>query len=372
MIEKIVSLKPIEYYINEALKIIEAFLGPNGKKYRLELRKAQLRSSKQQLKIIVFNQTRWLSRLNALKRLLALKAEIQFVALSGGSDPRALLSMARDDRFWNKLNVVIIPMLECFGRATNLVQANEATLLTVNDAMFGMKNYIENCKLSADLGVAASTEKVFKTGACAVIEDYLSRYIASTDHHAYHSISLLTDCKVSEENYSLSLEWLCKWGADFLLFYSSKFSSVINFEGVDNSKLESMINRQFAHFEAGSGPFSMKSKLLNDFTVPINDLSFKKDSGCLTQIDWKLFWSRMTRFAAEISIIALCLLSIGVSEAVCERSFSLQGLTHSKIRNRMKEDVVEAELRIKMHNYNDDIDNMYNQTDADELSSDED
>jgi hypothetical protein len=68
-----------------------------------------------------------------------------------------------------------------------------------------------------------------------------------------------------------------------------------------------------------------------------------------------------------LATIALCLLSIGISEATVERSFSIQKLTHNDIRNRLAADIVQAEMRIRfnksvandlfnnleMNNYND-------------------
>jgi hypothetical protein len=57
----------------------------------------------------------------------------------------------------------------------------------------------------------------------------------------------------------------------------------------------------------------------------------------------------MRRTVPELGGVALCLLSIGISEASCERSFSLQGLTHSKVRNRMNNDLVEGEMRIRFN-----------------------
>ena len=40
---------------------------------------------------------------------------------------------------------------------------------------------------------------------------------------------------------------------------------------------------------------------------------------------------------------------MGVSEASAERSFSDQKFVHSKVRNRLDEDVVEAEMRIRFN-----------------------
>ena len=70
------------------------------------------------------------------------------------------------------------------------------------------------------------------------------------------------------------------------------------------------------------------------------------------EVDWKLFWTKYYHICPHLSIVALCLLSIGISEACVERSFSIQKLTHSDTRNRMKEDIVEAEMRLRFNKQN--------------------
>jgi hypothetical protein len=50
-----------------------------------------------------------------------------------------------------------------------------------------------------------------------------------------------------------------------------------------------------------------------------------------------------------LSFIAICIFSIGISEASAERSFSDQKFVHSKIRNRLNEDIVQSEMRIRFN-----------------------
>jgi len=59
MIEKIVALKPIEEYISDAIKLIDAFTTTEGKKFRIYLRNYQLTHGiKQPLKLVMYNSTR--------------------------------------------------------------------------------------------------------------------------------------------------------------------------------------------------------------------------------------------------------------------------------------------------------------------------
>ena len=74
----------------------------------------------------------------------------------------------------------------------------------------------------------------------------------------------------------------------------------------------------------------------------------------------------MRKLAPELGNVAICLLSLGISEASCERSFSIQQLTHSKVRNRLNEDIVQAEMRIRYNTLE-----MNSMLETEELSDDE-
>lgn len=55
-------------------------------------------------------------------------------------------------------------------------------------------------------------------------------------------------------------------------------------------------------------------------------------------------WRFFLNTAKELAMCALALLSITASEAAVERSFSRQGLIHSKLRNRSKDDSIHGQM----------------------------
>lgn len=59
------------------------------------------------------------------------------------------------------------------------------------------------------------------------------------------------------------------------------------------------------------------------------------------------YWQRASKFASELSILALRILFISPSSASTERSFSLQKQIHSPARNKLKEESVEKLLAIR-------------------------
>src|SRR3954462_12240618 len=99
MIHDIVRLAPIQRYIDDALALLDPFTTKEGKKLRLEFRRAQVAIRKTPLKLIMYNETRWLSRYSAIERLIKLKPQLQIVALSGGLDPRLKLANAKENQF---------------------------------------------------------------------------------------------------------------------------------------------------------------------------------------------------------------------------------------------------------------------------------
>ncbi len=174
----------------------------------------------------------------------------------------------------------------------------------------------------------------------------MKNYIASTDHYAYGAVDILTDGTGTDYNSHEAEKWLSNWGSDYLLFYNSFYSHI---QKSSKELLSSAIKKQLAEFQGGVNSFTIKSEYLKDYVkeIPIDSFIYDEKFPDKKQTDWRLFWFKCSQFAPELSAIALCLLSIGVSEAAVERSFSIQQLTHSKIRNRLNSDIVESEMRIR-------------------------
>jgi len=362
MISKIVELKPLERFITEAEKLLEAFTTVEGKKFRLELRNHQKNNYPgEPLKLLFFNATRWLSRLNSLERMIKLKDSIVSVALGGGFDLRPSLSVARDPLWWDRLERGVIPVIRKFSFVTNIVQSDSANLSDLCMAMDGFRKAVTDSNLGEILGVADSTEESFVKKAERIIDYYVNTYIAAPDHHAYRAVSIITNSyellspnasRAEEKTYHTQKEntvkWLHGWGADFFLFYQDQFQRIV---GNNRTSILGNIKRQLVMFEGGMHDFSDKLSDMETLTkkIPFNSFLYDPQNPDREQTDWKLFWTKYYRKCPELSILSLCLLSIGISEAACERSFSIQKLTHSDVRNRLSADIVEAEMRIRFN-----------------------
>jgi hypothetical protein len=355
MLQDIVGLEPIYTVIRDALAMIEPFIAKNGKKLRLDLRKSQISSGLSPLKLVLFNQTRWLSRFETINRLIKLKTHIKWVFLSNSMNK---FSNIQQETFWTKLEHTIQPLLLKFKLATNMVQQDSASLYTLDQALTGIRAAINDCKLSEHLLVTSQSENAFKFNANEILNERIQQYVLGKgSHYAFWAVSLLTDKRIEQwessfgdmnRDYAETVGWIGNWGSDLTLFYPNHFK--VKCEN-NKSAIVSTINRQIAEFETGLATFSNKQQYLRDYTqlIPQNSVNFDANSPEKRETDWLLFWSKMKIFAPELSNVATCLLSLAISEASCERSFSVQKLTHSKLRNRLNDQIVEAEMIIRFN-----------------------
>ena len=359
MLQDIADLQPMASIISCALSIIDPFTGKGGKKLRIELRKSQISAEKQPLKLVLFNKTRWLSRFEAINRLIRLKNHIKWVFVHNSLNA---FNFVQQDSFWTKLETVILPLLTAFKLATNMVQQDSASLLTLNQALTGIRKAVNESKIETGLEVSAQLEAEyhFKFNANEVLNVKIQQYIlAKGSHYAFWAISLLTDKHLAQwessfgdmhKDYRETVSWIANWGADLLLFFPNHFKITCQLE---KSVIVSTINRQIAEFESGLASFSYKQTYLRDFTqeIPRNSINFDSKTPETREINWILFWSKQKRSAPELSTVAICLLSFGISEASAERSFSIQKLTHSSLRNRLNSELVEAEMILRFNKH---------------------
>jgi hypothetical protein len=154
----------------------------------------------------------------------------------------------------------------------------------------------------------------------------------------------------SKKDYDYTVNWIANWGADLVLFYPSHFKIGCS---PDKPSIITTILRQIGEFETGEEAFADKKQYLINFTkqIPSNSIDFDEKNPTKREINWRVFWLKMKEYAPELGSVAICLLSLGISEACAERSFSIQKLTHSHIRNRLNEDIVEAEMIIRYNKY---------------------
>jgi hypothetical protein len=377
MINNILDLEPCAGIFRDCMKLLELCKGQDSKKLRQEIISMQKRDCKDTPKKIMFyNHTRWWSKTKSIGRLLQLKKYLQLLPSNDqiAAGLKRKLALFSQSLFWTRLEE-FMKLAECFQQATNLIQSNDATFLSLIDALSGIESFIRNWDLNNKL--LMNNEELctrFRILSMDIIQNRIKSFVASTEHHAVHALQLLTlDHKAIREwpvnDVNAAEEWLQGWGADLILLYPTHFPKV---KQAARSELMATIRNQFACFQGSQQYFvnSLSNQAGLRRILSKNSFSYNANKPEQTETDWKLYWSMYLNTVPELASIALCLLSIGISEAMCERSFSIQQLTHTKVRNRLNEDIVEAEMRLRFNK--DLLGNEFHELLNPEASTDED
>ena len=97
--------------------------------------------------------------------------------------------------------------------------------------------------------------------------------------------------------------------------------------------MRDILDTQLVQFLSNSGPL-------------FGAINFHKRLATLGALE---AWNSMLNAVPELSHVAVALVGVCASEAAVERSFSLQDRIHSKTRNRSGDDLVEAQMFIKLN-----------------------
>jgi len=382
IINDILQLEPIKFIFSSLQSLLNAF--KSSKKLRILLRKLQEQNNNvmydndnnnniSPLQILFYNQTRWWSKVKSIERIIKLKTFI--VDIINNSERYKLSVMevsalyeAKENEFWIKLQS-IFTFTKQFRSATDLVEASNASFINLIHAMEGIDKQILEWKISEDFKCEKEEEKKFKKEVQNIISKRDKSYLNSTDHHAFNAAKILTgNLPYNAENNKKTSQWLIGWGTDVIKTYPLKFPDIHN---LAREEINNRLTNQLINFIAGDDQFNDKETIKKRCSFTPSENSFYYNENNLQQkvIDWKLFWKNYILNAQELSEIALIILNIGISEASCERSFSLQKLTHSVLRNKLQPSIIEAEMRYKYNKQvlnNDEIDDVEDLSDGDD------
>jgi hypothetical protein len=129
-------------------------------------------------------------------------------------------------------------------------------------------------------------------------------------------------------------KWFFEWGKTYLIAH--KLTSLADDE------IAPVLMQQFGDFNLRRGCFSTIDTEHNVLKKHHEKKMEQLEERKRRRYDARQTWS--ISIANELSILVIALLSITASEAAVERSFSRQGLIHSKLRNRLSDDNVEMSM----------------------------
>jgi hypothetical protein len=204
--------------------------------------------------------------------------------------------------------------LSPFETATNVVQADHATLYTAYTQFVSLLKHTEEIDQSANL-----------KNSSKIIKYYWRKYI---HEDLVISCAMLSFDKsytqFKGQKISHAKSWLTNFAKSFIIQY---------YCGNDNTKAELMLEdfkREFLHFQG-------KSEVFADLQEVISAATFTDETTNVTYVRPKLVWYHYVDSTSILAHIGLALTTLPTSEAAVERSFGQQGIVHRKLRNRMGE-----------------------------------
>jgi len=276
------------------------------KENRHTLKQMQMLRGVPQRVVVKPNDTRWSSTLHAAERMLLLQREVECCF-----DHESLSLIPSKESFFKSL-IDLISFLRPFQFATDEIQKDRSTLFTV---------YTQFTTL---LRHTTEREDVESTRAI------LARWERRLNVPATLAVAILSFATLPPsltERSQEARQFIRDFGASYLTQYQLCDKT--------EQEMRAELISQLAHFNARRGMF----------------VSLDEDKAAIQsqeeEFDPRLVWSLYTE--SSLSRVALVLLSIGASEAAVERSFSSQAAVHSKERNRLHNETVEAEMFLKFN-----------------------
>jgi hypothetical protein len=124
--------------------------------------------------------------------------------------------------------------------------------------------------------------------------------------------------------------FVVSFGSEYLHFYALCSGT--------KAELQDKLTEQLALFNSRQAQFSTLDSSLE--SIRRRAVAEKKP------FDARLVWHL---FGMELPLVAIALLSVIASEAAVERTFSAQDAVHTRKRNRLGEETVEAEVFVKFN-----------------------
>ena len=261
--------------------------------------------------------TRWSSQLYAAQRLLRLKSYVDIV-------------LPQPSQFWADL-VSVAQFLKPFQLATDKLQSDRATLY---DAYLQYKDLLVHVN-------AQSPTSLFGPAMDSLRDILHNMWEKHVSEEAVIACALLAfDTHVNScfaaDRIRAATEWLQLFAAQYAAFWNLADST-------DQEELRQQAKAEWSDFTGRTASSSFSS--LDQDVIDIRAVHAKE----LRPFDARSVWHLHSAQAPVLAHAAVALLSISSSEAAVERTFSAQGDVHSDRRNRLRDDIVEAEMFIKFN-----------------------
>jgi hypothetical protein len=322
-VKKVLRLGPMAPMVKSLRALLLAFKRNKDVRILLKDQQGILRKGRQSLQLVTIVDTRWNSVLAAAKRVAELetclrpcvpfiKAELSKEVYKGQYDDLAF----SDESFWHPL-VTLIDFLVPYQIATDTVQSDDATLGDVH-------RHFARLMCGAEEIPSAHVLAPVKHDVKAIIrKEWL-------DHVNVNAVILCCLFNFDPTYYSFpeqqrvdADDWFTEWGTKLIKHYRLS-------DYDDEKEITRALEQQRSQFLTREGLFhSLEQRRAN----------MGDGKGHARRV-----WGSYLSTVPEISSCVLALLELTASEAAVERSFSRQGLVHSKARNRLTDDSVQVQM----------------------------
>ena len=334
------KLKGVWELQDALIALLAAYKASKHLRVSLEKQQQLLHPGAASLKIVKANDTRWNSLLMAAERAVELSPSI----IPYASDIRKQLENTKgatkrarwtqysydDDTFWKPLKALIAFLLP-YKVATDVVQSDTSTPADIHQQFAILMKEAE--RLPSTHFLAPLKRKILRKIREQWDTHVNVNTIITSAHLSFDPIyDTFTDQQKEEAD-----NWFIEWGTEYLHYYN-----LARAEAETKEAIGVLIMKQYGEFRTRTGVFSnidaKHSRLYNDHQQEMR----KRPSKKRTTYNPRVSWTQTS--ALELRILAMALLSVTASEAAVERSFSRQGIIHSKLRNRLSDDSVHMQM----------------------------
>lgn len=283
---------------------------------RLKLKQVQQAAVGSSLCLIRPCDTRWSSQMYAAERLLKLKTYIDLV-------------LPQTSTFWYELEQ-LINFLKPFQLATDVMQKDNSCLY---DIYLQFKHLLQH------------VEHIPSTSIFYAAKGDLTNIINNMWYNHMNINAIISCATLSFDRWlDSALESLTSEAEEWFWDFAAKYSMAWNLSlSADYDELRRLAKSQWGEFEARAATSSFRR--LDRDIADERMLAKAQDR----PFNPRLVWYLHLRHAPVLAHAAVALLSVAGSEASVERTFSAQGDVHTDRRNRLADEIVEAEMFIKFN-----------------------
>jgi Protein of unknown function (DUF 659)/hAT family C-terminal dimerisation region len=310
---KALSLPGIEPILTDMEGVLGEF---RYKVNRLKLKSLQIANTNSSLNLLKPCDTRWSSQLYAADRLYLLRTYVDMV-------------IQQTPQFWADLQQVI-EFLKPFQEATDTMQKDSSNLYDTYNQFKILLNHISSIRHTSPFHAA-------KDDLAILILDLWEKHI---NLNAVVCCAILSFDESVYTNFQNKIYTAEQWFFDFAVKYAQAWNLSST---IDTDQLRRQVKSQWSDFNGRAAG----SNFCN-ITTDVADFREEHTSEG-RKFDARAVWNLHLSHAPVVAHAAVALLSISGSEAAVERTFSAQGEVHSDRRNRMRDDIVEAEMFIRFN-----------------------